>query len=309
MVVKPLAQVDPSKLKGASVLITGAASGLGKSTATFFAQSGALVTIADLQDRSSFAAELTRQGHTAQFVRCDVTDWGSQVAAFQAALRFSPTRTLDVVAAFAGVDGNINVFEHILETEASVDGQPPAVPSVAPIDVNLKGAYFTSILALHYFRLKAPDGTVPVSTITKSLTIVASLSGYIDEDHNVTYSASKFGSRGLFRTIRAKAYDQFHVRVNAIAPWAMRTPMTEAMLEGIAELGIVHGKGITVVEHEVLTQALTTIAVDDTIRGRSFAIVPEGAVDLGDDIDGNYGGTRLVELMALRKEAGDIIFE
>ena len=41
--------------------------------------------------------------------------------------------------------------------------------------------------------------------------------------------------------------------------------------------------------------------------GRAIAVVPEGAVDLGDDIEGAYGGPTLVELMALRKEAGDFL--
>jgi hypothetical protein len=41
--------------------------------------------------------------------------------------------------------------------------------------------------------------------------------------------------------------------------------------------------------------------------GRAIAIVPEGAVDLGDDIDGAYAGPVLVELMALRKAAGDFL--
>jgi hypothetical protein len=41
--------------------------------------------------------------------------------------------------------------------------------------------------------------------------------------------------------------------------------------------------------------------------GRAFAIVPEGAVDIGDDVKGSYGGPQLIELMALRKEAGDFL--
>jgi hypothetical protein len=78
----------------------------------------------------------------------------------------------------------------------------------------------------------------------------------------------------------------------------------------------------------VLTQALARITVDESISGtfsiynlvfltsikpltqllgRAIAIVPEGAVDIGDDIDDGYGGTQLVELMALRKEAGDFL--
>jgi hypothetical protein len=44
-----------------------------------------------------------------------------------------------------------------------------------------------------------------------------------------------------------------------------------------------------------------------SLPGRAFAIVPEGAIDLGDDIEGSYGGPQLVELMARRKQAGDFL--
>ena len=41
--------------------------------------------------------------------------------------------------------------------------------------------------------------------------------------------------------------------------------------------------------------------------GRAFAVVPEGAVEIRDDIEGGYGGEKLQELMELRKKAGDFL--
>ncbi|KAL4738382.1 hypothetical protein BDV11DRAFT_171108 [Aspergillus similis] len=70
---------------------------------------------------------------------------------------------------------------------------------------------------------------------------------------------------------------------------------------------ILPGKGVTLVPHDVLTQALGRIVGDERIAGRAIAIAPEDAVDIGDDIEGAYGGPVLVELMALRKEAGDFL--
>ncbi|KAL2833584.1 hypothetical protein BJY01DRAFT_239438 [Aspergillus pseudoustus] len=308
MAITALTPTDPSNLKGLSILITGGASGLGRHTATFFAKSGAYVTIADIQDGSSIASELTEQGHKVQFVQCDITNWESQVAAFQAALKFSPTKTLDAVAAFAGVDGTGHLVDHIAAHEVSIDTAPP-IPSLAPIEVNLKGTFYTATLALHYFRLAAQSSNTSTSTsrTTKSLTIVSSLAGYVDDTHSTAYTASKFGSRGLFRGIRAQAHSQLNVRVNAICPWAMKTPMIEAALARMADFGILPDQGISLVPHEVLSEAVGRIVDDEGIHGRAIAIVPEGAVDLGDDIDGSYAGPVLVELMALRKAAGDFL--
>ena len=45
--------------------------------------------------------------------------------------------------------------------------------------------------------------------------------------------------------------------------------MTEGALEKLAEFGILPNKGITLVEHDILTQALARVAVDDSISGES----------------------------------------
>ncbi|KAE8315253.1 hypothetical protein BDV41DRAFT_531498 [Aspergillus transmontanensis] len=307
MVISPLAPTDLSKLEGLSILITGGASGLGRSSAALFAKSGAFVTIADVQDGSEIVAELSGQGCKVQFVHCDVTDWDSQVRAFQAALKFSPTRALDMVAAFAGIDITGHLVDHVLAAEVSIDGPPPPIPNLVSIDVNLKGGFYTATLALHYLRLGSRGSAGDTAKASKSLAIVSSLAGYIDDTHSSAYTASKFGSRGLFRAIRAQAHQQLNIRVNAICPWAMKTPMIEGALQRMADFGILPDKGITLVPHDVLTQALARITVDESISGRAIAIVPEGAVDIGDDIDDGYGGTQLVELMALRKEAGDFL--
>ena len=74
-----------------------------------------------------------------------------------------------------------------------------------------------------------------------------------------------------------------------------------------AHTGTGKGSGITLVEHDVIVQAVTRVAVDESICGRAIAIMPEGAIDLGDDLQGRYSGVQLAELMQLRKEAGDFL--
>ncbi len=141
MPVQPLTPTNPSNLKGKSVLITGGASGLGLHAARFFSESGAYVTIADVQDGSQTATDLTNAGHKTQYIHCDVTNWDSQVKAFQSALKFSPTKTLDLVASYAGVDKGGHLVDYVSASEASLEGAPPPAPSITAIDVNLKGSH------------------------------------------------------------------------------------------------------------------------------------------------------------------------
>jgi len=70
------------RLKDKIVSITGAGSGIGKSTAALFASKGATVVIADVQEDSGKAAvaEIEASGGNALFIPCDVTDAGSTTA-------------------------------------------------------------------------------------------------------------------------------------------------------------------------------------------------------------------------------------
>lgn len=293
---------DWSGLQGRSVLITGGASGLGASTARLLAKNGAHVTIADLQDGQPLADELTEVGHTMRYVPCDVTDYDSQIAAFESATEFSQKGELDAVLAFAGVGGVGTLVDHVTASDGV-----PAPPSTKTIDVNVKGVLYTATLALHYLGTKSPDKSKDDKA--KSLTIVASMAAFVDDTHNTAYTVSKFALRGLVRALRGSASSQLGVRVNALCPWAMRTPMTEPILQHLASVGINagEGKGITLVEHEVLTKAAARIVLDASVWGRCVAIMPEGAVDLEDDFEGGYASAQLVELMGLRKEAGDFL--
>ncbi|KIW25290.1 uncharacterized protein PV07_08482 [Cladophialophora immunda] len=309
-----LSPIDLAGLKDKSVLVTGGASGLGLETAQLFASKGAYVTIADVQpplDEST----LTKPGEHVQYVRCDVSDWESQAAAFQQAMSFSPAKDIDVVATFAAVDPMENLIDHVKATTSS--GQevtlerPPVAPSLKCLEINLKGTYYSAALALHYFQLKPPQplpsSSAPSTTPTKALVFISSLAGYLDDDHSIAYTTSKFGTRGLFRALRRRIRDEMGVRVNLVAPWAIKTPMTAPILEALQGMGIEDGKGITFASKETCAQAVGRIALDETLHGRAFAIMPEGAFDIKDDIEGGYGGEELKVLMAWRKAAGDFL--
>jgi 5'-hydroxyaverantin dehydrogenase len=295
---------DFARLRDQSILVTGGASGLGLETVQLLASHGAYVTVADVQPPLD---KLTSEGYHVQYLQCDVSDWASQVAAFKAAIEFSPNKTLDAVAAFAAVDPLENLIDQIKADKDVSLRTDPAPPSLRTIDINLRGSYYTATLALHYFRLESQ--TPLVGGATKALIFVSSLAGYLDDDHNIAYTTSKFGTRGLFRALRRRTDKEFTpgVRVNLIAPWAVKTPMTEPLLKVMEGLGIQDGQGITFAKKETCAEAVGTCVVDQKIHGRAFAIMPEGAFDIKDDIEGGYGGEELKVLMSWRKAAGDFL--
>lgn len=288
-----------------SVLITGGASGLGLATVRAAASAGAYVTIAtNVPTEADTLRSLQGSDSHIQEILCDVSEWESVLKAFKAALTFSPTGTLDVVAMFAGVDRGMNLVDQIAAMDINAD---PSPPRTTELDVNLKGALYTTALALHYFRLPPKDGKASPEADGKSLIFVSSLAGYIDDTHNSVYTSSKFGMRGLWRSIRARAAAEMGVRCNLIAPWAIKTPMTAPILEALDRIGIKEGAGITFASEDTVVQAVMRCIGDARMSGRALAVVPEGFFDIEDDIDGGYAGIMLQQLMNMRKEAGDFL--
>ena len=163
----------------------------------------------------------------------------------------------------------------------------------------------------------------------KSLILVLSLAGYTDSPSNTGYAASKYGVRGIFRSIRSRAH-LMNARVNNIAPGYVWTPMTQRFFtEGKTEppheppAGSLPWASIQDVEETVLR-----CAVDDSIDGKSklyrffclkpadannrnfigrtFAIFPSGPADIFEDLADGFGGKRLVDLMIENGYAGNL---
>ena len=260
--------VDLSSLKGKSILITGGASGLGLATTRAFAAAGAYITIADIQSAEDVGQKLIEEfnseGHHVTFAQCDTTDFASQVSAFKHAVEFAPTKTLDIVALFAGITAEHgSIMDHLVNVTPSLDNDPPP-PQIRSINTNLIGVYYSAYLALNYFRLPStsplPDNDAPS---TKSLLFINSLAGYIDFPHHTTYNVSKFGVRGLFRSIRSEA-KKAGARCNLIAPWLVKTPMTDALAHKFPQ----SGKGISWAKTEDVVECVSRTTVDENVDGK-----------------------------------------
>ncbi|KAF2465690.1 NAD(P)-binding protein [Lindgomyces ingoldianus] len=292
-VVDFTAALDTSTLKGKSVLVTGGASGIGLACVEAFAKHGAVVTVVDLQEEAgqAIAKELTSMGHKVQFVQCDVTSYEAQAKAFKSAVQFGGGK-LDIAFPNAGVLAQKNLFEMVAHTVPSLDSHPPE-PGFSSVDVNLRGVYYSCYLALHYFRLPAPSASIPFK---KSIVLLASVVGYMGYAPSTTYSMSKFGVRGIFHSIRAHGFEQdLQVRINLVAPWYVKTPMTTDLTATANIFGFAPMEGVV--------DAVLRLAGNEEIASRAVAIFPEGNFDVGDDIWGDFAGPKFTEMIGKRMEA------
>ncbi|TIA34348.1 NAD(P)-binding protein [Aureobasidium pullulans] len=282
-------RVDRDAIKGRSVLITGGADGLGHGIAKAVAASGAYVTIADMNETlgQQRRSELTEAGYHVHSVKADITSWESLTLAFKAAIEYSPTHSLDIVIANAGLSGG-SILEKAFPKDLDENADLPQ-PSTLDLNVNLTGTYYTTVLALHYFKKTHS----PSDNFKKHLILMSSLAGYAEDTLASTYMAAKFGVRGLWKSIRYQedAFG-FPFRTQLIAPCFVRTKMTESFVDHIAKAGV------NVSQVEDVVGPVMRVLCDEKVSGRSLCTVGNKVFDMGDDPAGGDGSKALWKALA-----------
>lgn len=205
---------DKISLAGRVITITGAAGGIGSVTARLCAARGAAVVLADLDERGgeALAAEIRQAGGQACYVHTDVT-------------RESDIKTMvdTAVARFGKLDGAFN------NAGIGDSNAPLAELTTASwqrhIDINLSALFY----CMKY--------QVPKMLDNGSGTILntASASGITGNPAAAHYVASKHGAVGISKAA-ALDYAAQGIRVNALLPGAVATPMTLAAFERSPEL-------------------------------------------------------------------------
>ena len=245
------------QLQNKNVIVTGAASGIGKEIARQFIAEGAKVAIADLNLAAAGATahELDPRGVATFPVEMDVTDEGQVDCGFQEVAR--RLGAIDVLVSNAG----IQIVSPIDQFEFS-DWKKM-------IAIHLDGAFLTTRAALRRMYAQGRGG---------SIIYIGSAHSKEASKLKAPYVTAKHGLLGLAKTV-AKEGAEHRVRTNVICPGFVRTPLVEKQIpEQAKELGISEAEVIkNVMLAETVYGEFTTL--DDVARCAAFlAAFPSNAL-------------------------------
>ncbi len=191
---------------GATVIVTGGASGIGRALAEELAKRGCEVVLADLQIElaEEVALEIRVSGGKAEAVKIDVTDFPAMQRLVEETVK--RTGRLDYIFNNAGIGIGGNVRHYDIEDWNQI------------VDVNLRGV-INGVHAAYQVMMNQGFGHI-INT--------ASMAGLMVSPGAVAYATTKYGVVGLSISLRAEAA-QTGVRVSVICPGVVRTPILEGM--------------------------------------------------------------------------------
>ncbi|WP_394582366.1 3-oxoacyl-ACP reductase FabG [Cytobacillus firmus] len=201
------------KLLGKVAVITGAGQGIGAATAKKFAEEGAKLVLADLNEQNLMnrAEEIRKADGEAIYVVCNVADRNEVGQLFEEAL--VKYGHVDIVINNAGIVQDAQLTNM---TESQWD---------QVIDVNLKGVFNVGQYAAKIMKDQGKGVILNASSVV----------GIFGNFGQSNYAAAKWGVNGMTKTW-AKELGKYGIRVNAIAPGFIETDMTSVLPEKVKDI-------------------------------------------------------------------------
>ncbi|SAL23230.1 short-chain dehydrogenase/reductase SDR [Caballeronia sordidicola] len=254
-------------LHGQVALVTGGSSGIGYGVALALAEAGASVAInyhSHGEEAEDLAGKIEQVGGQAIAIKADVSDEADIDAMFDSLIQHFGT--VDIVVANSGLQKDAKFTDMTLADWNAV------------MNVNLTGQFMTAQRAVREFLRRGPR---PVSKALGKIICMSSVHEIIPWAGHVNYAASKGGIQMMMKSL-AQEVAPHRIRVNSIAPGAIKTPINKAAwdnpeaLEKLLKL-VPYGR---IGEAEDIGHAAVWLASDDSDYVTGTTLFVDGGMTL-----------------------------